>query len=138
MPILYERDDARRRVVETYVGTVTLKDLLNALERQLADDAWSYAVLADARAVTKGPTPAELHELLMRIGVLTCERGPRGRAAVVITDRTLAQMGEKFARLSELTAYDVKIFDNIDAADHWLELALDAHAETAASPRSEA
>jgi hypothetical protein len=137
MPILYERDDVRRRVVETLVGALTLKDMLNSLERQLADGAWSYSVLADARAITRGPTAAELHELLMRIGELTCERGPRGRTAVVITDQTQAQMGEKFARLSELTAYDVKIFDSIDAADRWLELALDAHAETG-RPRSEA
>jgi hypothetical protein len=138
MPILYERDDAKRRVVETSVGAVTLKDIFIALERQIADDAWSYSVLADARAMTKGPTAAELHQLLMRIGALTLERGPRGRTAVVITDRTLAQMGEKFARLSELTAYDVKVFDSIDAADHWLELSPEAHAGPVESPLSKA
>jgi hypothetical protein len=136
MPILYERNEAKRRVVETSVGTITLKDILNVLERQIADNAWSYGVLADARAATKGPTSAELHKVLMRIGALTLERGPRGRTAVVITDQKKAQMGEKFARLSELAAYDVKVFDNIDAADRWLDLALEAHAETTERPLS--
>jgi hypothetical protein len=47
-------------------------------------------------------------------------------------------MGEKFARLSELTAYDVKVFDCIDAAEHWLDMALDAHAGTGDQPLSQA
>lgn len=41
MPIRYERDDARRRVVVTAEGTIDPYDTLGVIERQRLDDAWN-------------------------------------------------------------------------------------------------
>ena len=37
MPIYYERDRSKRIVVATSVGTVTLNDALEVIDRQVAD-----------------------------------------------------------------------------------------------------
>jgi hypothetical protein len=45
MPIRYERDDAHRRVVVTVQGPFAQPDFLAIVERQQADQAWTYGIL---------------------------------------------------------------------------------------------
>jgi hypothetical protein len=52
MPIRYERDDARRRVVVIVQGTIEPDDAFAVIERQCLDDVWSYGLLYDRRHMT--------------------------------------------------------------------------------------
>ena len=74
MPIHYERDDRKRRIVITSAGPVTAADALAIIDRQAAEGAWTYSVLYDTRAGLNLPTPADLHQLLLRVGVLTTKQ----------------------------------------------------------------
>src|SRR5204863_4521364 len=89
MPIHYERDDRKRRIVITSAGPVTAADALAIIDRQAAEGAWTYSVLYDTRAGLDLPTPADLHQLLLRVGVLTTKHGPRGPVAFVVHDPAL-------------------------------------------------
>jgi hypothetical protein len=120
MPIHYERDDRRRRIVEMPVGVVTVQDIIGVMNRQVEEGAWSYTVLADARATVKGPSAAELHALLLHIGTLTCQHGPRGRTALVVAGAAFADSAARFARLSEFTGLEVGVFSSIEDAEQWL------------------
>jgi hypothetical protein len=42
VPVRYERDDARRRVVVTVEGAFQASDMLAVFGRQRAEDTWSY------------------------------------------------------------------------------------------------
>ena len=51
MPITYQRDDARRRIVVTTIGIVGLDDMLAVADRQAGEGTWRYGVLYDSRRV---------------------------------------------------------------------------------------
>ena len=121
MPILYERDDDKRRITAVSVGRVTLADTLAILDRQAAEGAWSYATLHDARASTSVPSAADVQRMVKHIGKLTTKHGPRGQVALVVSDRALSRMGAVYANLGELTALEVRVFSTLDAADEWLD-----------------
>jgi hypothetical protein len=121
MPIQYERDDRKRRIVVTSAGAVTLADALSVIDRQAAESAWTYSVLYDTRASLDLPTPADLHQLLLRVGVLTTKHGPRGPVAFVVLDPALSKIASRYARMSDLTALDVRLFTSVSDAEHWLD-----------------
>ena len=60
MPIRYECDDARRRVIVTMQGPFAIEDFLAVTERQRGDNASAYGLLYDLRSMTGEPTVAEL------------------------------------------------------------------------------
>jgi hypothetical protein len=122
MPIHYERDDERHRIVAVSIGTVTLEEALAVIDRQLAEGAWSYGVLYDVRAGHASPSAADVYELVKHVGRLTTKHGPRGRVALVVLDPALSKMARRYASLGELTALYVRVFTSIRAAERWLDL----------------
>jgi hypothetical protein len=49
VPLYYECDPVTRRVNVTSTGSANLEDVLEVIDRQAADGAWSYGMLYDAR-----------------------------------------------------------------------------------------
>src|SRR4051794_27510293 len=121
MPILFERDAAKRRIVATSVGRVSLRDTLAFIDRQAAEGAWSYATLYDTRASHSVPTADDVNRLVKHIGALTVRHGPRGPVALLVSDAALQRMGRRYARLGELTALNVSVFTTLDQAERWLD-----------------
>jgi hypothetical protein len=121
VPILYERDEGRRRITAVSVGAVTLADTLAILDRQAAEGAWSYGMLHDARAGTSVPSAADIQRVVQHVGKLTTKHGPRGPVALVVSDRALSRMGAVYANLGELTALEVRVFSTLGAAAEWLD-----------------
>jgi len=121
MPVHYERDDSKRRIVVRSVGSVTLAEALAVMDRQAAEGAWSYGVLYDARASAGAPTADDVHQLVLRVGTLTLKHGPRGRVALVSSDPMLSKMGRRYASLGDLTALDVHLFATLSEAESWLD-----------------
>jgi hypothetical protein len=121
MPLHYARDDAKRRIEVTSIGRVTLDDVLAVINRQAAEGVWSYGVLYDNRAAEGEPTAADAHRMLMRVGVLTTKHGPRGPVALVVRDQTRARAGKRYANMGDLTALNVRVFENMSDAERWLD-----------------
>ena len=122
MPIHYERDDKKRRILTISEGEVTLDDTLAVIERQVADGAWTYRMLFDTRASPSLPTLDELHEVIRRIGILTTKYGPRGPVALVMVDPALFAIGGRYARLANLTSLRVGLFASPQEAEAWLTM----------------
>jgi hypothetical protein len=82
MPIEYERDDERRLVVLTMTDPYALLEILSAIDRQMAEDTWTYAVLSDLRAVIDLWTESDLQQIADRVKAVGSgrERGPVGIA----------------------------------------------------------
>jgi hypothetical protein len=100
---------------------VTYEEVQAAVDWQAADGRWSDAVLFDARAALNDPTPEEVKRLVLHLGALTCEKGPRGPVALVTSRTSHAKVGRLYARLGDLTALRVQVFDSIEDAEAWLD-----------------
>jgi hypothetical protein len=81
MPIQYARDDAHRRLMVTVEGPFQRSEILTVIERQRAEDTWSYGLLYDLRRITGHPTLAELREIMDEAAAWRAAEGPRSRRA---------------------------------------------------------
>jgi hypothetical protein len=120
MPIHYERDDKKRRILAISEGAVTVDETLAVIDRQAADGAWTYQMLFDTRASDALPTIHELRQLLQRVGALTIKYGPRGPVAMVVVNPALYEITGRYARLADLTALRVGLFMTTREAEEWL------------------
>jgi hypothetical protein len=121
VPIHYERDDSRQRILIMTTGHVTTEDVLGVVDRQAQEGAWCYSVLYDARAGTNTPTPEDLRRVVMRVGMLTARHGPRGPVALVTKTPQMSRMARAYSNLGELTALDVEVFTCVEDAEQWLD-----------------
>jgi hypothetical protein len=135
MPVQYERDDARRRVVVTVQGAFQTHDML-MVARQRADEAWSYGLLYDLRHMTDHPTVAELRAVLDEAAARGAGEGPRGPVALVATDPILYGTLCAYAALGQLKL-NVQVFHDHNDAAAWLA-AETRHGHTEPSDRSSA
>jgi hypothetical protein len=118
MPIRYERDDARRRVVVTAEGTIDPYDTLGVIERQRLDDAWSYGLLYDLRLMTGRLTLAELRPVLGR-GLQSRSAARRGPIAILATGPLVYDVACSYAALGRSTL-TIEVFHDSDEAEQWL------------------
>jgi hypothetical protein len=112
MPIRYERDEARRRVVVTVKGPFAVADFLAVLERQRVDGAWTYAMLYNLRGMTGESAIDDLRQFMSEAARTTQSRGP---LAIVATDPVIYGRACTYATLSRATL-TVEVFRNLNEA----------------------
>jgi hypothetical protein len=121
MPSSYQRDDARRRIVVTVEGNVSAAEALAVVSRQLADGAWSYGILYDARNDTSQPSTADVRSIVEYVGRCIVQHGPRGPVAIVTRSPSTYGMSRMYSTLGEPVNLTVEVFREIEAAEAWLE-----------------
>jgi hypothetical protein len=119
MPVRYERDDARRRVVVTVHGAFETSDMLAVSERQRADDTWNYGTLLDLRRIAGHPTVADLRDLMSQASAHPPAARRPGPIALLATEAIL------YARLCGCAVMvqgklTIEVFSDLDDADRWL------------------
>jgi hypothetical protein len=117
MPIRYELDDLRRRVVVTIEGAFTSTDFLAIIERRRADNTGAYGILYDLRGMTGEPTIADLQQFLSAAAQTTRPRGP---IALVATEPAFYTRACTYAAMGRSTALVVEAFRDPDEAEQWL------------------
>jgi hypothetical protein len=75
-------------ITVTVTEPYSVDDILGVIDRQAAEDTWSYAMLYDLRALTRASTEPELRQLADRVKVVGSgrQRGPVGIAVGVTPD----------------------------------------------------
>ncbi|HEV3062849.1 MAG TPA: hypothetical protein VGY48_31675, partial [Vicinamibacterales bacterium] len=119
MPVRYERDDARRRVVVTISGAFQLDDILVIMERLRSEDTWAYGVLYDLRHVVGYPTMEDLQHIVAQAATREGE-GPRGPVALLANKPILYSKLCTYTALTRSTTRAVEVFRDLDEADKWL------------------
>jgi hypothetical protein len=119
MPVRYERDDVRRRVVVTVEGALQTSEMLAAIERQRAEDTWTYGALFDLRRVAGHPTVAELRDLMSQASVHPMTAGRPGPIALLANEATLYNRLCTYAALTQ-GKLTLEVFREADEADRWL------------------
>lgn len=124
MPLIYVRDDARRRVTVTAIGDITLNDAISILDRRVIDGVWAYALLYDGRQRTSVMDPQEVRILVELTRTLSSRHGHPGPMAVVRQDTGGYGTARMFGILSEEASFQVSVFRTIEEAEAWLDSVL--------------
>jgi hypothetical protein len=100
MPIKYERDDERRLLTVAINDPFSVEDILSAIERQMAEDTWEYAMLYDMRATAHLSTVIQARRITARVQALSGGRA-RGPVGLMISPRPEQVLeGVEFVRLT--------------------------------------
>ena len=121
MPLIYVRDDARRRVTVTAIGDITLNDAISIIDRRVIDGVWSYALLYDGRQRTSVMEPQEVRILVELTRTLSARHGLPGPMALVRQDASGFGMSRMFGILSQEASFEVSVFRTIEEAEAWLD-----------------
>ena len=122
MPFDFSVDHDRRRVTIVAHDPLSVDDVLATLDRQAAQ-AWSYAVLHDARATTWVPNASEVIRVLNYVRN-TARRlsQSRGAVAIVAPQQGLFGMARMYSIYGKNDyALQVEVFNDIEAAERWLD-----------------
>jgi hypothetical protein len=97
VPTVYERDDDRRLITLTITEPYSVDDIMRAIERQMAEHTWEYAMLYDMRATARLSTIEEARLITNRVQALSGGR-TRGPVAMAISGGTeQVRAGVEFA-----------------------------------------
>ncbi len=122
MPITYERDDARRRIIVTTIGDVGLDDMLAVVDRQASEGTWQYGILYDSRRVASVATQSEVRTGLRYVDTLSRTQGRRGPVAFVTTMPAAYGMVRMYSTLAGQLHQAVEAFRDIGDAERWLAM----------------
>jgi hypothetical protein len=119
MPMEYERDDVRRRIVITFQGAFQAADVLAVMARYRAEDTWSYGLLWDTRNLTGTPTLADLRRFIQEDAPSRPDAGPRGPVAILATSPFVYGLACAYAALGR-SKITIEVFRDWAEADQWL------------------
>jgi hypothetical protein len=119
MSVDYERDDARHRVVVTVRGIFQPSDLLAVIERQRAENIWSYGTLFDLRGIVGHPTIADLRDLMGRASANPPAARRPGPVALLATEPMLYSRLCTYATLGQ-SKMNIQVFRDHAEAIAWL------------------
>src|ERR1700730_10040618 len=137
MPIRYERNDSRRRMVVTMKGAFQTDDLLALMARQRVENTWTYGILYDLRGVTGQPTIADLGQIMSQAAARRRGEGPHGPVAFLATEPTLYGRLCTYAALGRSTRLTVEVFRDWNEAQQWLTLKLKEETAVSDCPRQD-
>ena len=120
MAVTYQKDDARRRIVVTIVGTATSVDIVEIINRQLSEGAWQYAILYDSRLDTSQTPTAEVRAIIDYVARCISQHGPRGPVAIVTPNPVNYGMSRMYSTLGEPVNLTVEVFREMEEAEEWL------------------
>lgn len=120
MPLQYVQDDARRRIRITVTEPFTVADLIGAVERQLAGNAWPYGLLVDARSPLAVSPTSDIQSYASRVSELVAAHGPRGPIAVISRDARMIGGVNKYALFAGKSE-TIEVFWDLQEGQRWLD-----------------
>jgi len=121
MPVQYARDDAKRRLTLTVSDPLTLEERIAAVERQLADGAWRYGLIIDARTMASfTPQVTDMQAAASRLAELVAAHGPRGPVALVSRQPAVIGASAMHNSLGVKTP-GIQVFWDLDDAQTFLD-----------------
>jgi hypothetical protein len=103
----------------TVQGAFQASDMITVIERQRAEDTWSYGTLFDLRGILEPPTIADLRDLMARASANPPAAWRPGPVALLATEPVLYGRLCTYAALAQ-GKLTIEVFRDLDEADRWL------------------
>jgi hypothetical protein len=121
VPLIYKRDDARRRISLVLTEPLTDEELIRAIDRQLTEGTWSYGLLYDTRQLVSSARVAISRPAAAHVAAIAARVGRRGPVAILVSSADMAAMSEAHASRSRRSGQGVTVYWSPAAALEWLE-----------------
>lgn len=121
MPFAVRINHARSRLEIVGSHPVGLSDVLELFDRQVAEGAWAYGALHDARQVSWTPTADAIRAIVAFVDTTSETLGPRGPVAIVTAPAARIVTAGICGRIGEGPARRTAVFNDITAAARWLD-----------------
>ncbi len=95
MPIAITRDDEQRRITVIVSDPWSVEEIAIAVDRQLAEQVWTYGTLYDLRGSNWVPSEADVLWLVKRGQQQVARHGARGAVAVLLDGNNQADLLRK-------------------------------------------
>jgi hypothetical protein len=120
MPIRYEFDHVRGRLLTRADGLLTFHDINAHLDAEQRKRDLGLAELFDARSATTDLTTEQVRRLVDRVANMLRDAS-LGATAVVTTSPSLYGMARMYAWLAERAGLSAAVFRDVRAASRWLD-----------------
>lgn len=121
MPIAINRDDEQRRITVIVSDPWSVEEIAIAVDRQLAEQVWTYGTLYDLRGSSWVPSEADVLWLVKRGQQQVARHGARGPIAVLLDANNQVALLRKYAEYgAEHSHLTVGVFDDPATAASWL------------------
>ncbi len=121
MPIAITRDDEQRRITVIVSDPWSVEEIAIAVDRQLAEQVWTYGTLYDLRGSNWVPSEADVLWLVKRGQQQVARHGARGAVAVLLDGNNQADLLRKYAEYgAEHSHLTVGVFEDPSEARQWL------------------
>ena len=120
MPFQYVRSDRPQQIRITVTDPVTVADFVEIAEHQLADGAWRYGLLVDARAIAQPPPPRDIRLFIARLSEFVAAHGRRGPIAFVAKESGVIGRAQMYSSLG-LEFETQEVFWDARDAQEWLD-----------------
>jgi hypothetical protein len=121
MPYAISVDHESRDVTVVATEPVGLSDVLALLGRQIAEGAWGYRTLHDARQVGWVPTPDDMRVIVACVDTNSKTLGPRGPVAFVTRGSVSIGFARVYESMTDGSSLQGRVFGDLDAARRWLD-----------------
>jgi hypothetical protein len=119
MPVRFERDDGRRRVLIVVEGVLQLDEVLSVLTQRRLDGTLAYGTLCDLRSMTGRPTIRDWRDILTEAAAHDTGQVRRGPLAIIATDPAHYVAACAYAELRQRTR-TTGVFRWPEEAERWL------------------
>ena len=121
MPIAVARDDERRCITVEVTDPWSVEEIAVAIDRQIADRAWSYGTLYDLSYSTWVPSEPDVLWLVKRTQEQVALHGVRGAVALLLNTSADPRLLRHYADYGGVhTHAPVRVFGDRAAATAWL------------------
>lgn len=121
MPIAINRDDEQRQITVTVSDPWSVEEIAIAVDRQLADQVWTWGTLYDLRGSNWVPSEADVLWLVRRGQQQVARHGAPGPVAVLLDGNSQADLLRNYADYgAEHSHLTLGVFDDLSAAGQWL------------------
>jgi hypothetical protein len=117
----YVRDDAARRIHVTAHAALDASDLVDILDRQIAEGTWAFDILYDLRRVEGATAQADALIIADLVQGYVRTHGQRGRVALITRDDRMRGIGQTYANDIGKSGIAIQLFRDPVNADDWLD-----------------
>jgi hypothetical protein len=117
----YVRDDIGRRIRVTAHVPFQAADLVDILDRQVAEGSWTFGILYDLRRVEGATARADAEIIADLVGGYMRTYGQRGRVAMVTNDARMRGVGQSYGHDVARSGVSLRLFSDLADAESWLD-----------------